>query len=128
MRNPFMYVGTNDMSDYLHTDITTAKDYELCTGYMRSATRDIDALTFNRITDFNALTAFQKEIVTEACLRLTAFKMDNAELLESPLKSYSINGVSMSLDDVSIQQINGVYIPSDIYALLQQTGFTCRAI
>ena len=112
----------------MHTNMETRRDIDLCTGYMRSATRDIDALTFNRITDFNALTEFQKDIITEACLRLTEFKMDNAELLESPLKSYSINGVSMSLDDVSIQQINGVYIPNDIYALLQQTGLTCRSI
>jgi hypothetical protein len=44
------------------------------------------------------------------------------------LKSYGINGVSMSFDDTSVRMIDGVYVPGDVYALLRQTGLTCRVL
>lgn len=68
------------------------------------AESDIDTLTFNRITaiGFNNLTAFQQDKVRLALSQQTAFVFENAELLDSPLSSYSISGVSMSFDSSKV--------------------------
>lgn len=95
---------------------------------VRSVCEDIDTLTFRRITDFFALTPFQQNTLLRAVGRFMRFKIDNAELLDTVLRSYSINGVSMSFDDKGVRCISGVYIPGDVYGLLNQTGLTCRVI
>lgn len=127
MRDPFIYVSIDDIYQYIDTPINQVNQISLL-NYIKNATIDIDTLTFNRITNFESLTDFQKNILKNVCLRFAAFKVDNADFLDSSIKSYSINGVSMSFDDSSIKQINGIYIPNDIYAALQQTGLTCRII
>ena len=95
---------------------------------VKSVCEDINTLTFNRITDFFALTGFQQETLVRVCVRFLQFRLDNAELLGSVIRSYSISGVSMSFDDATVRQINGVYVPGDVYALLRQTGLCCRCI
>ena len=93
-----------------------------------SVLQDINSLTFNRIEDFSALTQFQRDTIVRACNRFIQFKLNNAELLNSVMKSYSINGVSMSFGGEGLMCVKGIYIPGDIYALLRQTGLTCRVI
>ena len=97
---------------------------------LRRACRDIDSLTFNRIvrTGFENLTEFQQELVREAVELHADFCYDNAELLESPLSSYSINGVSMSFDKSKIVTVGGITTSSEVYSLLMQTGLCCRSL
>lgn len=99
---------------------------------LRKVSRHIDTLTFNRIVDagFESLTEFQREIVKEVCCRQAAFETENADLLDSTLSSYSINGVSMQFggDGSNVYVENGVAMMRSTYALLKQTGLCCRLL
>ena len=95
------------------------------------ASRHIDTLTFNRIVNvgFDNLTEFQQEIVKEAACRQADFEYENAELIESVLQSYSINGVSMEFGNGwNVKIENGVVMRKDLYQLLSQTGLCCRVM
>ena len=91
---------------------------------LHKASRSIDSLTFNRIVGmgFDHLTEFQREIVKESCCLLADFLHDNADLLDSALNAYTINGVSMHFGGVSVAVINGVPVSREIYSLLCQSG------
>ncbi len=97
---------------------------------LSEAGRAIDSLTFNRIVKqgFDNLTRFQQDIVKEAVKKQAEFAYNNAELLDSPLSSYSISGVSMSFDKSKVFTIGNVTTTSDVYALLVQTGLCYRGI
>lgn len=95
---------------------------------VKSVCEDINTLTFNRITDYAALTRFQQDTLLRVCARFLTFKVDNAELLASTLKSYAINGVSMGFDDAAVLRVGGVIIPQEVFGLLRQTGLTCRVL
>lgn len=93
--------------------------------YLRSASRQIDSLTHNRIVavGFAALTPFQQEIIKEVCFSMAEFAYENADLLSSALSSYSINGVSMLFGSgMNVVTVGGVVIRRDTYDLLLQTG------
>ena len=79
------------------------------------AAEHIDLLTYNRIVDFDALTDAQKCVILR-------------EMLASPLKSYSINGVSMAFGGDGLRNIAGVTVPSDVYSLIVSTGLCYLAI
>lgn len=91
------------------------------------AAEHIDAVTFNRI-DFEALTSAQQSAVIRAHRELTEFETENAEMLSSPLRSYSINGVSMQFGGDGLKLVSGVIIPTAIYSLLVSTGLCYPAI
>lgn len=93
----------------------------------RSAAEHIDVLTYFRIRRFDDLTAFQKDTVSIVHKRLTAFESENADILDSALTSYGINGVSMAFGD-RVKNVGGVVIPADLYSLLCSTGLCCPAI
>ena len=97
---------------------------------IRRACRDIDSLTFNRIVKagFENLTEFQQELIREAVELHVDFCYENTELLDSPLKSYSINGVSMSFDESKVVTVSGVTTSSETYSLLMQTGLCYRGL
>ncbi len=98
--------------------------------YLKSASRDIDTLTFNRIVEIGIenLTEFQQTTIRDVTCQLADFKFVNKDLLESILNSYSINGVAMNFDKSwNIKIIKGVAIPKSLYSLLEQTGLTCRS-
>ena len=99
---------------------------------LHKASRQIDSLTFNRIVaaGFSSLTEFQQGIVKEVCCRQAKFETENADVINSALSSYSINGVSMGFggDSWNIVTAHGVAMPRDVYALLQQTGLCCRIV
>lgn len=97
---------------------------------LRQACRDIDSLTFNRIVKagFENLTEFQQELIKEAVQLHADFCYDNAELLDSSLASYAINGVSMSFDKSKIVAVGGVTTSSQVYSLLMQTGLCYRGL
>lgn len=97
--------------------------------YLKQASRHIDALTFNRIVGrFDSLTDFQREIIKDVCMQLANWEYDNADMLNSVLDSYSINGVSMRFGGGNVQKSCGVYLPSPLYQLLSQTGLCRRCL
>lgn len=97
---------------------------------LRQASRHIDSLTYNRIVDrgFSSLTEFQQEVIREVVCRQADFEYENADLLASALSSYSINGVSAGFNGQAWNVFTGkgVAMKRDDYALLAQTGLTCR--
>lgn len=98
--------------------------------YLKKASRHIDSLTYNRIVGrgFLNLTEFQQDIIKEVCCRQAEFEHENADLLDTVLSSYSVNGVSMGFSGQSwnVFSDKGVAMRKADYALLSQTGLTCR--
>lgn len=97
---------------------------------IRNASEQIDTLTFNRIIaiGFENLTALQKDIVKTVCASHAAFLEEYGELLDSPLSSYSVAGVSMSFDGAKTVSVSGVTMQESLYSRLLQTGLCSRAL
>lgn len=98
--------------------------------YLRTASRHIDSLTYNRIISrgINDLTEFQQDLVREVCCEMAEFEHDNEDLIQSVLQNYSINGVSMSFGSSwNVRIMSGVAVRADIYDKLSQTGL-CNPI
>ncbi len=98
---------------------------------LQTASMHIDTLTYNRIVGrgFSNLTPFQQDIIKRVCCMQAEFEQENAELINSVLKNYAINGVSMSFGDSwNVNVENGVAIRRDVYALLCQTGLCTRRL
>ncbi|MBQ7775297.1 MAG: hypothetical protein IJ379_05190 [Lachnospiraceae bacterium] len=98
---------------------------------LRTASMHIDSLTYNRIVGrgIDNLTPFQQDIIRRVCCMQADFESENAELIESVLKSYAINGVSMSFGDSwNVKVESGVAIRRDVYSLLCQTGLCTRRL
>ena len=99
---------------------------------MDMASRHIDSLTFNRIIaqGYDNLSEFRKDILSRVCKAQAEFEYENADMLESILSSYSINGVSMGFDangwNVCVE--NGVVMHRSTYQLLKQTGLCSRSL
>lgn len=117
-----MYLDPNEYSGHIPSIEVEAR--------LRSACRDIDSLTFNRIVaaGFASFTVFQQDLIKEAVRLHADFCYDNAELLDSPLSSYSIGSVSMSFDRSKIVTVGGVTTSSEVYNLLMQTGLCYRGL
>lgn len=99
--------------------------------YINKASRHIDSLTFNRILGkgFENLSVFQQEIIKKVCFDMANFEFDNADMINSVLQSYAINGVSMQFGSSwNVSVVNGVAIRKDTYNLLMQTGLCYRGI
>ncbi|MEG0527458.1 MAG: hypothetical protein RR531_08085, partial [Longicatena sp.] len=74
------------------------------------------------------LTAFQDDIIKDVVCQLAEFEYENKTVLDSIVTTYAINGVSMTFGDSwNVKVMNGVAIPTELYNLLSQTGFTCRS-
>jgi hypothetical protein len=97
---------------------------------LKRACQDIDTLTYNKIVKagFENLTQFQQNIIKDAVERHADFCYENAEMLDSMLSGYSINGVSMSFDKSKIVTVSGVTTSSSMYGLLMQTGLCFRGL
>lgn len=93
-----------------------------------TAAEHIDILTFNRIV-YDRLSEMQKKIISRVHNRLTAFEKENADMINSYLKNYNINGVGMEFGaSWNLMCISGVAIPADLYSLLKSTGLCYPAI
>ena len=93
--------------------------------YLKKASIAIDSLTFNRIHQigFENLSENQSNIIKNSCLQISEFYFENEDLLNTVLKKYSLNGVSVELDTgVNVRKINGVIISDFIHSYLSQTG------
>lgn len=96
---------------------------------LRQASRHIDSLTYNRIVGrgFSNLTLFQQDLIQEVVCLQADFEYDNAEVIDTILSSYSINGTAMQFTQSwNVYADKGVAMKKDIYALLSQTGLCCR--
>ena len=82
----------------------------------------IDVLTFNRI-DFEKLSEMQKRIIGRVHSRLTAFEEENADMISSYLKSYSINGTSM---EFNVYQRSGNSCRPLCVAKINRTLLSCN--
>ena len=97
--------------------------------YLKTASRHIDSLTYNRIVGrgFSNLTRFQQDIIQDVVCQQADFETENADEINSILSSYSINGVSAQFGSSwNIFTDKGVAMKRDLYALLCQTGLCCR--
>lgn len=97
---------------------------------LKQACHDIDTLTFNKIVKagFENLTEFQQNIIKDAVELHADFCYENADMIDSMLTGYSINGVSMSFDKSKIVTVSGVTTSSRMYGLLMQTGLCYRGL
>ena len=98
---------------------------------LEQASMHIDSLTYNRIVGrgFSNLTPFQQETLKKVCCMQAEFETENEDLINSVLKSYAINGVSMSFGESwNVQVENGIAMRRDVYALLCQTGLCTRRL
>ena len=92
------------------------------------ASRHIDSLTYNRIVSqgFSNLTEFQQDIIKEVVCKQAEFEYENADMIESVLSGYSINGVSVQFGESwNVGTSKGVAMRKDVYSLLCQTGLCC---
>lgn len=92
---------------------------------LQKASETIDSLTYCRILEkgFEGLSGFQKGIIQRCACALAEWQTQNADILDNPYSSYSINGVSATWGKTSsVRQINGILIPNQIYSDLIKTG------
>ena len=99
---------------------------------LKQASRHIDALTYNRIRGrgFENLTEFQQGIIKEVACMMADFEHNNADMINSLVNSYSINGASISFsgEGANYKLANGVVVQRDVYAYLAQTGLCCASM
>ena len=91
----------------------------------RKASHSIDILTYNRIAaaGFEHLTDYQRTTITECCCEMVKFYSDNAGMLDMPMSSYSINGVSMQFGlNPTVYSRSGLILPQTAYGMLMSTG------
>lgn len=124
-----MYKPYADETYYFETYQGTVLKSDECQRYLKQASRRIDSLTYNRIVGrgFSNLTAFQQDVIREVICEQADFEYENAEVIETVLSSYSINGTAMQFTQSwNVYTDKGVAMRKDIYALLSQTGLCCR--
>ena len=96
---------------------------------LRQASRHIDSLTYNRIVGqgISSLTEFQQDIIREVVCQQADFEYENADMIDSVLSGYSLNGASVQFGNSwNVYTDMGVAMKKDVYALLCQTGLCCR--
>lgn len=119
-----MYADAAYYNEHKRGDLT-GNDLEL---YLMKASMYIDCLTYNRIRGitFEKLKAWQQTVIREVTCAYANWLFDNQAMLDTYLKSYSINGVSMSMEGAwNVHIENGVAIRSDLYEMLENTGLCC---
>lgn len=121
------YITSEEYASLGYSDIPERERIDL----FRKVSRHIDALTFNRIvaTGFYNLTKFQQDVIKEVMCEQAEFEYENADIINTVLSSYGINGVSMSFGpNWNLHIENGVAMRRDTYSLLKQTGLCCRLV
>ena len=98
---------------------------------LQRASDTVDVITLCRIVErgTEGLTGFQRDIVQRVVCALAEWQTENADIIDNPYSSYSINGVSASWGtSKSVKCIGGVLIPSGIYADLAKTGLCYQGV
>ena len=123
-----IYVDYEYYSETYGGKIITAEDAPKA---LQKASDTVDVITFNRIVErgIEALTGFQRDIVQRVVCALAEWQTQNADIIDNPYSSYSINGVSASWGtSKSVKCVGGVLIPSGLYAELVKTGLCYRGV
>lgn len=126
MYNP--YASAEYYSSVYHGTTIPAEDLE---NMLVQASRHIDILTYNRIVSrgVEGLTAYQHDTVKDVCCRMADFEYDNADILQSVFKSYSINGVNMTFgDNWNLKVVNGIAVLQGVYEELKATGLCSQLL
>lgn len=91
---------------------------------------EVNDLCFGRIAaiGFDRLTDFQRSRIKKAVCLHAVFLAQYADMLQSPLASYGINGVSMSFDSGKTVTQGGVATSHAVLAQLRQSGLAVRLI
>lgn len=96
---------------------------------LKQSSRHIDSLTYNRIMSrgISNLTDFQQEVIRDAVCQQAEFEYENADLIDTVLSGYSLNGASVQFGESwNVRADKGVAMKKDVYSLLEQTGLCCR--
>lgn len=106
----------------------TIEDEKTIKRFLRQAERYIDILTFNRLRSVNFdldLSLWEKDIIKECIVEIIDFTYSNQDYINSYLSSYSLNGVSISFDNINqnVTNVNGVVLPNSTYAKITSTRF-----
>ena len=123
-----LYVDYEYYSETYGGKIITAEDAPKA---LLRASDTVDVLTLNRIVEngIEGLTSFQRDIVQRVVCALAEWQTQNADIIDNPYSSYSINGVSASWgSSKSVKFVGGVLIPSGLYAELIKTGLCYRGV
>lgn len=117
------------ISDYIGMGLEPAMD-AAGSGLFDLASDAVDALCYGRIrkVGFEKLTAFQQEKVKKAVCLHVSFLSTYGDLLNSPLSSYGINGVSVSFDAAKVVTQGGVTTSQAVMQQLRQSGLATRLI
>ena len=91
-----MYADENYYAEHQRGDLSGAE----LKSYLTRASLYIDCLTYNRIRGitFEKLKVWQQTVIREVTCAYANWLFDNQAMLDTYLKSYSINGVSMSME------------------------------
>lgn len=117
-------------ADYEFLSVNREIPPELQDVFLEDASRQIDSLTYCRIPKmgFEKLSLHQQKLIRMAVVRQADLQYNFRDVLESPLSSYGINGVSIGFDRASLVTRGGVSTLPSIAALLEQTGLMCRRL
>ena len=91
----------------------------------------MDTLTFCRTNSrpFEEFSSFQADVIKRVVCELAEWQTENADIINSPYSSYSINGVSASWGNAkNISMINGEMVPTHLYSELVKTGLCYRGV
>lgn len=115
-----------DFNDYKQLDL----EGNPSSSQFRLASDAVDALCYGRIrkVGFDNLTKFQQDKVKKAVCLHVSFLSTYGDLLNSPLSSYGINGVSMSFDVAKVVTQGGVTTNQAVMQQLRQSGLATRLI
>ena len=118
-----------DIPDYVAMGLGTNESFADNSPFVL-ASDAIDAICYGRIrkVGFDNLTAFQQEKVKRAVCLHVSFLSTYGELLNSPLSSYGINGVSMSFDAAKVVTQGDVTTSRAVMQELRQSGLATRLI
>lgn len=123
-----MYQPYVDAEYYLTVYKGTIPEEELEKA-LKKASRHIDSLTYNRIVGqgFSNLTDFQQDVIREVVCEQADFEYENADMIDSVLSGYSLNGASVQFgSNWNVFADKGVAMKREIYSALCQTGLCCR--
>lgn len=102
-------------------------DEEITQQELDRAEDDVNALTFGRAEAYaDDFPARIREILTRAVCMQAHWLHEYGAMLDNPLSSYGINGVSMSWREDAVVRRGGVVTSNQVYALLTTAGLTYR--
>lgn len=114
-----------DYDYYVNTYGGTTLTAENAHRALQDASDTIDTLTYCRIISrgIDGLSPHQKHIIETVTCKLAEWQTENADILDNPYSSYSVNGVTATWGaGAGIKQVGGIIIPRSIYAEIVKTG------